>query len=526
MGDFNIDYSDKTLVKTRELDFTTKALGLKQLIDTHTRVAFRNGVISESIIDLIFSNSDHIIAANTLNYNISDHLAVVVTRKKQKAVKEKVEFTGRSYKNYKKEIFQNNLANQNWDIFYNNNDPNRLWDIMETVILEQADSMCPSKKYKVQAAREPWITNEAIEAIKDKNRLLKRAKRTRLKRDWTNARLARNRVGRDIENLRAEFLKRQQEVHSADPKKFWRIISSIVPGKKCKSGGIWLKHSVTKEEIKEEDTANFINEYFTNIGPDLAKRYNRDWIYYGETLQNSLEGFIVDQDELHKLCKEINPLKSSGMDNIPAKLCKDAFLVLGEQLAHLFNCSLNSGIFPDKWKVAKIIPLFKGSDRESVNNYRPVSLLPLPGKLLEKLVHKKNSNFWEEASFWSGNQGGFRKGHSTISTIADLSSALFEQINTGNTTMAAFVDLRKAFDTVNSDILLAKLEKGGIRHGILNWCQNYLSGRKQCTLANGKKSTELPVTCGVPQGSVLCPLFFLVYVNDVENALDNCGLKL
>ena len=134
--------------------------------------------------------------------------------------------------------------------------------------------------------------------------------------------------------------------------------------------------------------------------------------------------------------------------------------------------------------------------------------------------------FWDDNNFLSLNQGGFRKKHSTVSTIADLTDNLFQQINEGRTTLAAFVDLRKAFDTVNTDILIEKLRLSGIRNNVLKWCISYLSNRFQCTLANGTISSTLPVSCGVPQGSVLGPLFFLVYVNDIQNAVTDCGIKL
>ena len=216
------------------------------------------------------------------------------------------------------------------------------------------------------------------------------------------------------------------------------------------------------------------------------------------------------------------------MDDLSSKLCKDAFLALPEQLTHLFNCSLQTGIFPDKWKLAKVIPLFKGGgDKELVQNYRPISLLPLPGKLLEKIVHNRVSGFFEQTNFLSERQGGFRKGFSTISTIADFTDNIFKEINLGNTSLAAFIDLQKAFDTVDFEILLNKLSAAGIRNNLLAWCRSYLLERSQKTLTNGQTSDVLPIACGVPQGSVLGPLFFLVYINDLGNALnDDCNFNL
>ena len=275
-----------------------------------------------------------------------------------------------------------------------------------------------------------------------------------------------------------------------------------------------------------EEVPTFINDFFTNIGPNLAKQHKDQWVYYGDVNEHVLPDFETDFDEVHKLCKEINTMKSSGMDEISARVCKDAFLILADKLVHIFNCSLSSAVFPDAWKAAKVVPLFKGGAREFVGNYRPISLLPLPGKLLEKIVHNKISSFLEEHNVLSEHQGGFRKGFSTTSTISDLTDDLFTGVNQGLTTLAAFIDLKKAFDTVNLPILLQKLECSGIRNTPFRWCENYLSGRNQRTVANGFTSGIRPVTCGVPQGSVLGPLFFLIYVNDLQSALDDCKIKL
>ena len=451
-----------------------------------------------------------------IDINISDHVGILVTRKKAQVRAEKINFKGRSYRNYDRTAFQESLSNLDWQEYYNNVDPNWLWEFMYRSILDKINVMCPMKSFRVSEFKEPWMTNEAIEAIKDKDLALNRARRTRKEEDWARAKEMRNRVGRDIENLRKDYLKNQQEAHMADPKKFWKTIASVIPGKKGGRGTVWLKDG-EGHEVDQKEAAAYINTFFTGIGPELAKKHRAEWEYFGDTELNSIGNIVTNQEEVLKLCKEIEVMKASGIDELSARICKDAFVVLSKEITHLF---------PEKWKIAKVIPLFKGGDREKVGNFRPVSLLPLPGMMLEKIVHKRISEFWDNNDFLSKDQGGFRKGYSTVATIADLTDDLFEQINQGNTTLATFFDLRKAFDTVNLDILKKKLGRSGIRNNVLKWCANYLSNRYQCTLANGMTSGLLPITCGVPQGSVLGPLFFLVFVNDIQGALDDCKIKL
>ena len=526
LGDFNIDYFDKNSPAYKELDFTMKSLGLRQVINSSTRVARMGDRMTNTLLDLIFTNSDSIHTGTTLNLNVSDHLAVCASRKTSSTKKCKVKFRGRSYKNYVKEDFQESLLEHNWRNFFASNDPIFQWDFMENIIRTEADELCPIREYRLPEIREPWITNEAIEAIRDKDNLLKKAKKSNAKVDWDLAKEARNRVGRDLKTLRADFLKRQQEANWGDPKKFWKVVSEILPKKAKGRNDIWLKDQLKGHPITQENTPDYINSFFTNIGPSLASKFKGPWNYFGKTLDLEIEPFLIDTDDIIKLVREVKILKSSGMDDLPTRICRDAFLVLSQQLAHMFNSSIQTGTFPDKWKLAKIVPLFKGGDRENVSNYRPVSLLPLPGKLLEKIIHTQISNFFDTNEFLSNKQAGFRKGFSTVSSIADLTDELFRQINEGNTSIAAFVDLSKAFDTVNHDILIKKLHKAGIRNSLLDWCVNYLSNRSQKTIANNSVSSVKRISCGVPQGSVLGPLFFLVYINDLCDALDDCGIHL
>ena len=266
----------------------------------------------------------------------------------------------------------------------------------------------------------------------------------------------------------------------------------------------------------------------------MAKKFKSPWTYNGIQIETDINDIVTDEEEILKLCKAIDTAKTSAIENLSSMVIKDAFCAIPHIISRLLNLSLHQGIFPEKWKQADIIPIFKGGDPSDVNNYRPISLLPLPGKLLEKIVgwlvekivHNRLSNFLELHDILNIKQGGFRTGHSTINTIAEFTDDIFNNLNNSQCTMTTFIDLKKAFDTVNHSLLLKKLDKLGIRGKPHNWLTSYLNYRTQRTLANGNISNILTVGCGVPQGSILGPTLFLLYINDIDVGLTESTVHL
>ena len=224
----------------------------------------------------------------------------------------------------------------------------------------------------------------------------------------------------------------------------------------------------------------------------------------------TLPDLITDIEEVKKLIKDIDTSKSSAIENIDSRVIKDAFEALPHYLTKIFNLSLNRGLVPEIWKTATVIPIKKEGNSPDVNNLRPISLLPVQIKMLEKIVHKRLLEHLELYDLLDNKQGGFRPNHSTIDTIVRFTENLYKNLNSGQATVAVYIDLRKAFDTVNHDILIKKLALLGIRGSNLDWFENYLQNRSQYTFANNLCSSKAAVTCGVPQGSVLGPLLFLI----------------
>ena len=204
---------------------------------------------------------------------------------------------------------------------------------------------------------------------------------------------------------------------------------------------------------------------------------------------------------------------------------RDALEISLTQVNFLLNLVFTSGIFPDKWKIATLTPIPKQGVKTDVNNLRPISILPMPSKLIEKLIHLKLSNYLEENHILNNHQGGFRKGFSTIDTISKFTDDVALAINENKMTVATFIDFKKAFDTVDHKILLDKIENLGIQNKPLQLLKNYLKNRLQRTKVNGLYSDFNEIICGVPQGSILGPLLFIIYTNDIASVCKQCNFK-
>ena len=516
LGDFNIDYSNQTSPGYKDVKWLEQRLGLQQLINLPTRYSHVN-----TCIDLVFTDCKHVMKSGVANVNISDHQAIFITRKHTTKTKIKSEFTGRSYINFDEELFCENLVQYDWDHLYEIDDVDIAWNLFISHIIETIDNMCPLKKFKIKNLKDPWISNEILESIHDKDILLRQAKRTGLENDWKLAKNARNRLNLDIKNIKAEFIQENLEIHQGDPKKFWKDVQIILP-KKGKSNfrNYILKNDLNEPIYDPKIAANFLNSYFVNVGPKLAERFACRWNFRGTETMETLNNITVHEDEVIKLCKEININKSSAIENISSKVLKLALIKFSKQFTYIINLTFQNSTIPELWKIASVTPLFKSGNVSKCNNYRPISQLPLPGKIVEKIVHQRMSTFFEINKILNENQGGFRKNQSTTNTSAKFLDTIYNSINTKNISIATYIDFSKAFDTVSHDILIKKLKLYGIKHKNLEWIQNYLNKRKQKTIFNNASSELNDITVGVPQGSVLGPLLFLVYINDLCDVLE------
>ncbi len=213
--------------------------------------------------------------------------------------------------------------------------------------------------------------------------------------------------------------------------------------------------------------------------------------------------------------------KATGLDKIPAKVLRISADIIAPSLTYIFNSSLYTGIYIDEWKRTQVIPIYKSEDRRKCENYRPISILPIVSKVFEREVFRQLYAYFSNNSLLSKFQSGFQPKHLTLSALIQMCDDLLKNMDNGEINCVVFLDVRKAFDSINHEILIDKMRNlFGIIGIQLKWFESYLNNRVQQYMINGKLSSQKTITCGVPQGSILGPLLFLLYVNDMPESLN------
>ena len=221
-----------------------------------------------------------------------------------------------------------------------------------------------------------------------------------------------------------------------------------------------------------------------------------------------------------EVCDIVNSFKcntASGIVNFSPRIIKHIIKEISKPLCYIFNLSLSKGIFPDKLKVARVTPVFKSGEKCEISNYRPISVLSCFSKILEKNVYKRTVGFLDRNNILGNYQYGFRSKYSTSMALTNIANKIVDTFEENYFLVGVFIDLSKAFDTINHDIMLTKLEHYGIRGKAYDWFSSYLSNRYQCRKYKSSVSEYTNIVCGVPQGSLLGPLLFILYINDIEN---------
>ena len=519
-GDINVDMLSN--FSRHPLNDLMIQFGLSNIIDEPTRI----GAASRTLLDpILISECCSYTSAYVVDVDraMSDHNASVCHLKVPVHLCKSYKRSVWIYKNGDFNKFNNLISEFNWVTYFGNSDINEACEKFTDKYLSLAKQCIPFKEVIIRKTDRPWMNSDIRREIRIRNRLHSKYKTTKSLTHLNKFKAQRNKVNNMKKHSRLYFFENINglidTLNTSDPRSYWKLINKITR-QSGHSSTIPPLFDLNSRSIISDDSkkADILNKYFCSIS--TIDDSNENLPDFPNRTDASFESLIILEKDVSDILGNLKLGKATGCDTISHNMLKATRDSVSKPLSILFNLSLNSATFPNIWKKAIVLPLYKKGDKHEVSNYRPVSLLSCVGKIFERVVFKYMYNYTVEHNLIYQYQSGFLPNHSTVYQLIEMYDSICKSLEQKQHTCMIFCDISKAFDRVWHRGLIQKLRGYGFKGKFLQWVVNYLHNREQQVLVNNQSSCFKKINAGVPQGSVLGPLLFLIYINDIADSLE------